>query len=81
MFRLSPCDLDYVNQAPFCFHHVLDIPLSAQQTFELISSNELEKEWFPDFLAASWREPNDIGVGSIRDYRLTYMQLTEHFIV
>ncbi|MFH2005881.1 MAG: SRPBCC family protein [bacterium] len=81
MFKLAPCDIDFVNTAPWRFFNRTVVSAPPEVVFEVISSSELEKEWFPDFVGAQWLTPEPQRVGSLRRYELTYMTILEEFLV
>ena len=81
MFKLRECAVDFVNTARWRFFHRLELPAPPEVVFEVISSSELEREWFPDFVRAEWLTPEPQGVGARRRYELSYMTLMEEFIV
>lgn len=79
MFRLASCPPDFAVRPPFSFDHRLTLAGTPEQVFDVVTSVEHESQWFPDFREAHWlAEP---GVGAVRDYRLAYMRLLEHFTV
>jgi hypothetical protein len=81
MFRLSPCPTGFVDTAPARFEMQADLAGTPEQVFEVVSSIEHEAKWFPDFKQARWVGEGPPGVGATRDYRLSYLRLTEHFNV
>jgi hypothetical protein len=80
MFQLQPCDLDFIEHAPFRFVHEMDVPATPEMVFHAISSDDLEREWFPDFREAAWKTAPPHGRGSLRLYRLSYMSIVEEFL-
>ena len=81
MARLAECDESFVQKARFRFVHNISSAASTTQTFDIVSSSELESEWFPDFVSAEWKTPEPHGVGSLRIYRLKFMTILEEFLV
>ena len=81
MFKLAPCDLTFLDTAPWRFFNRAVLPAPPDVVFEVISSSELEKEWFPDFIEAEWLTKEPQGPGSLRRYKLSYMTILEEFIV
>jgi hypothetical protein len=79
--RVQPCSADFAESASFQFVNSAVLAGSPEDVFGVVSSIEHEANWFPDFSRASWRTPEPPGAGAIRDYRLTYMSLVEHFTV
>ncbi|MEZ4239040.1 MAG: SRPBCC family protein [Myxococcota bacterium] len=77
--RLSPCDDAFLADPPHAFDHDLVLDLPPDRAFDLISSIEHERDWFPDFAEARWLAP--AGPGARRDYRLTWLRLVEEFSV
>lgn len=79
--KLQPCPPGFVDTARFRFVNEAVLAGTPEQVFEVVSSIEHEAHWFPDFKEARWLTPGPPGVGAVRDYRLTYMRLLEHFTV
>lgn len=81
MFKLQPCPSDFAQAAKFTFDNEAILAGSPEQVFDVVSSIDHERSWFPDFKDAHWVTPEPPGEGATRDYRLTYMRLMEHFTV
>jgi len=79
--KLQPCPDDFLDTARFRFENEAILAGSPEKVFDVVASIEHEANWFPDFKDARWREPGVPGAGAIRDYRLTYLTLVEHFTV
>ncbi len=80
-FALQAHGTGYFDTAPFAFENSFVTTADPERTFDAIVDIDAEREWFPDFSDAAWLTAEPRGVGSLRDYRLTYMRLTEHFLV
>jgi hypothetical protein len=81
MFDLDSNGIDYLDTAPFSFDNAFETRASPERTFDALVDIEAEREWFPDFSHAEWMTAEPHGVGSLRDYALTYLRLTEHFVI
>jgi hypothetical protein len=81
MFQLDRVDAGYVSRAPHRFVHSISCALTAQELFCIVTDENLDSEWFPDFVSARWETPPPHDAGSIRTYRLKYMTIREEFLV
>lgn len=83
MFTLEPCVPASIETMELHLENRIEVAASPELAFEVVAglSGGSESSWFPDFHSATWRTPAPHGVGSVRDYRLTYARMTEHFIV
>lgn len=81
MFKLKKCDISFLRDAPFRFVNSAKFKAESDAVFEVVSNEEHEKHWFPDYAEAYWTTPAPHSVGSTRVYKLSYMTLVEEFIV
>src|SRR5688572_18682787 len=83
MFTLEPCAPACIESMELHLENRIEVAASPEQVFDVIAgvSASSEASWFPDFRSLSWRTPGPHGVGAVRDYRLTYARMMEHFIV
>ncbi len=81
VFELGGVEASYVEQAPFRFENVVEIAAPASTVFDVIVDGDQEGNWFPDFESCRWTSEAPHGVGSTREYALSYMRLSEEFLV
>jgi hypothetical protein len=79
-FLLQPCTPDFSRTAPFYFEHDFCVRLPPEIVFDFIAQGS-DETWFPNFKSCRWISAEREGVGSIREFRLSYMRLLEHFSV
>lgn len=81
MFKLKSCEESFLETARVRIRNELPTRATPARVFEIITTSDLESEWFPDFVSAEWLTPEPHGVGSLRLYRLKYMRILERFKV
>lgn len=85
MFFLEPCDEAFASrvQPQHCYENRVLLAAEPEEVFDVVAGliPGAEAQWFPNFKSAQWLSPPPHGVGSIRDYRLTYMRAVEQFLV
>ena len=82
MFTLEPCVPASIEALELHLENRIEVEASPTRVFEILTGvgARSDESWFPDFQSATWRTPAPHGVGSVRDFRLTYARLTQHFI-
>jgi hypothetical protein len=82
MFTLEPCVPASIEAMELHLENRIEVAASPARVFDMVVglAARSDASWFPDFQSATWRTPAPHGVGSVRDYRLSYARMTEHFI-
>jgi hypothetical protein len=82
--RLFPCErvsLDIFDDAPFRSRNSVDLPITAQQLWEVLTDVEAMPQWHRLITKAKWTSPAPHRVGSMRDIEVLGMAATEEVIV
>ena len=76
-----PSDLSFIDKAPFTFDNEITVMASPERVFQIFASGEGQEEWFQDFVAVTWHNPQPHGVGTTRDVKLKLLSVNERFLV
>lgn len=66
---MHPCervDLDFIDNAPFCFRNSVDLAITPEQLFEVLADAESWPHWASVITKVTWTSPEPRGVGTTR---------------
>ena len=66
MFPCERVDLDFVDNARFRFHNSVDLAITPEQLFEVLSDAESWPRWASVITGVTWTSPAPFGVGTTR---------------
>lgn len=69
MARTYPCehvDLDFIDSAPFRFVSTIDLAITPEQVFEVLSDADAWPHWATVITNVEWTSPEPRGVGTTR---------------
>jgi len=80
MFKLKPCDLNYIKTATCYFENQIDIASPPETIFQVISLTH-EYPWIPYFKSSSWLPPGIPAVGGKRKIKTAYLTVIDEIMV
>ena len=66
MYPCEPVDLDFISEAPFRFVSTVDLAITPEQVFEVLSDAESWPHWASVITKVTWTSPEPRGVGTTR---------------
>src|ERR1700761_288030 len=66
---MHPCervDLDFIDNAPFCFRNSVDLAITPEQLFEVLADAESWPLWASVITKVTWTSPEPRGIGTTR---------------
>lgn len=66
MYPCEPVDLDFISEAPFRFVSTVDLAITPEQVFEVLSDAESWPHWASAITKVTWTSPQPYGVGTTR---------------
>lgn len=66
MYPCEPVDLDFISEAPFRFVSTVDLAITPEQVFEVLSDAESWPHWASVITKVTWTSPQPYGVGTTR---------------
>ena len=66
MFPCKRVDLDFIDNAPFRFANSVDLRITPEQLFEVLSDAESWPRWAKVITNVTWTSPEPRGVGTTR---------------
>jgi hypothetical protein len=66
MFDCERVDLSFIDNAPYLFRNSVDLAITPEQLFEVLSDAETWPHWAPVITKVTWTSPEPRGVGTTR---------------
>jgi carbon monoxide dehydrogenase subunit G len=66
MYPCEPVDLDFISEAPFRFVSTVDLAITPEQVFEVLSDAQSWPHWASVITKVTWTSPQPYGVGTTR---------------
>jgi hypothetical protein len=66
MFPCERVDVDFIDQAPFAFRNSVDLAVTPEQLFEVLSDADSWPRWAKVITKVTWTSPEPRGVGTTR---------------
>jgi uncharacterized protein YndB with AHSA1/START domain len=82
MFPCERVGVDFIDSAPYRVTTSVDLPVSPEQLFDVLTDVSAWPQWFDVIATATWIDPEPRGVGSTRTISMRRGGVaTEEFIV
>lgn len=79
-FDMEEVGLDFIERAPHVLESVAVANASPERVFEIFSTAEHDKVWFPYYQGGGWTSPEPRGVGTTRDVELSFLCTKERYL-